>query len=108
MNDPQIWTLIGVFAAIMLGGMSLMTTLLSRVITTEITGLRSEMNVRFDAVHAEMNARFAGVHAEMNARFTAVHAEIDARFTAVHVKIDHLDDDIAALGRKIWRDSPGE
>ena len=97
MNDPQIWTLIGVFAAIMLGGMTLMTTLLSRVITTEISGLRSEMNVRFDAVHAEIDARFA-----------AVHTEIESRFAAVHVKIDHLDDDIAALGRKIWRDSPGE
>lgn len=97
MNDPQIWTLIGVFAAIMLGGMTLMTTLLSRVISTEITSLRTEMNVRFDAVHAEIDARFA-----------AVHTEIESRFAAVHVKIDHLDDDIAALGRKIWRDSPGE
>lgn len=32
MNDPRVWTLIGVFAAVMLGGMTLMTTQFSRVI----------------------------------------------------------------------------
>jgi len=46
MNDPQIWTLIGVFAAAMLGGFSLVITTTSRVIRAEITG----MNARFDAL----------------------------------------------------------
>lgn len=50
MNDPQIWTLIGVFTAIMLGGMTLMTTMMTRVIRAEVGGLRGELNARFDTV----------------------------------------------------------
>ncbi len=54
MNDPQIWTLIGVFSAVMLGGMTLMTTLINRATTSAISGLRGEMNARFDTVNAKI------------------------------------------------------
>lgn len=50
-NDPQIWTLIGVFAAAMLGGFTLVVTSLTRVIRAEIGGLRGDitgLNARFD------------------------------------------------------------
>lgn len=50
MNDPQIWTLIGVFTTIMLGGMTLMTTLITRT-----------MNYGFQAV----NARFETVDTKL-------------------------------------------
>lgn len=55
MTEPQVWTLIGVFAAIMLGGMTLMTTLLSRVVMTTVGGLRAEMGARFDAVDTRID-----------------------------------------------------
>ncbi|MFT4028254.1 MAG: hypothetical protein QM675_00125 [Protaetiibacter sp.] len=120
MNDPQIWTLIGVFSAIVIGGMSITTTLLGRNITTAIGGLRGEMNARFDAVNKEMNARFDSVNAEMYARFEAVgsrfdavdaridglHAEMNARFETVNARIDHLDRDVAALTRRVWGEAP--
>ena len=83
-NDPQIWTLIGVFAAVMLGGMTLTTTLLMRTMTASIDGLRGEMNARFDGVRSEMNARF----------------------DTVDTKIEHLDRDVAALTRKVWGETP--
>ena len=83
MNDPQIWTLIGVFAAIMLGGMTLMTTLILRNTTTAVAGLREEMIARFLAV---------------DARFTAV----DARLDTMNTRIDHLDRDITLLMRRAW------
>ncbi len=54
MTEPQVWTLIGVFAAIMLGGMTLMTTLINRSTTAAIEGLRGEMNARFDTVNAKI------------------------------------------------------
>ena len=50
MNDPQIWTLIGVFAAVMLGGMTLMTTLLGRTIRSE----GDRVNARFDTVDVKI------------------------------------------------------
>ena len=54
MNDPQVWTLIGVFTTIMLGGMTLMTTLITRATATAIDGLRGEMNARFDTVNTKI------------------------------------------------------
>ena len=87
MNDPQVWTLIGVFAAVMIGGMTLMTTLIMRTTTTAIDGLRGEMNGRFDGVRGEMH----GLRGEMN-----------ARFDTVETKIEHLDRDVAALTRKVF------
>lgn len=98
MNDPQIWTLIGVFAAIMLGGMTLMTTLIMRATTTAIDGLRGEMNGRFDGVRGEMN----GLLGEMN----GLRGQMNARFDSVETKIEHLDRDVAALGRKVFGETP--
>lgn len=46
MSDPQAWTLIGVFSAAMLGGLTFVTTMLTRVIRAEIGGL----HVRIDGL----------------------------------------------------------
>lgn len=91
MNDPQIWTLIGVFAAALLGGMTLMTTLIMRATTSAIDGLRGEMNGRFDGVRGEM---------------TGLRAEMNARFDGIDTKIEHLDRDVAALSRKVFGETP--
>lgn len=81
----------------MLGGMTLMTMLITRSTTTAIDGLRGEMNARFDAVHTEMNARF-----------DAVNAEINARFDTVNAKIEHLDRDVTMIGRCTWGEPTAE
>jgi len=81
-NDPQIWTLIGVFTAIMLGGMTLMTTLLGRSIDAKLDAIRVEMVVRFDAVNA--------------------------RFDATDAKIGHLDRDVSHLLRRAWGEPRAE
>lgn len=82
MNEPQVWTLIGVFAAVMLGGLTLSTNLIMRTTTAAIGGLRGEMN---------------GLRAEMNARFDTVDA-----------KIEHLDRDVSLLMRRAWDEPRGE
>ena len=74
MNDPQIWTMIAVFTSIMLGGMTLMTTLINR-------------------------ATAAGFKA-VDAQFTAV----DARFDALEYRLEHLDRDVAAIAKQVWGD----
>ncbi|MBX3094355.1 MAG: hypothetical protein KF680_07455 [Cryobacterium sp.] len=103
-NDPQIWTLLGVFAAVMLGGMTLMTTLLMRALTSAIDGV----NGRIEGVHGRIDgvdARIDGVHAridglagEMKAGFAAV----DAKFETVYVKLEHLDRDVSAISKKVF------
>ncbi|MDA4891198.1 hypothetical protein PFZ55_30365 [Streptomyces sp. MS2A] len=93
MNDPQIWVLIGVFTAAILGGMTLVSTHVSRVIHAEINGLRGEMNGRF----GEMNGRFEAV----NARFDAVERRLDRVETA----LEDLDDEVTRLAKRVW-DAP--
>lgn len=130
MNDPQIWTLIGVFAAIVVGGMSIMTTLLGRSITAAVTGLRAEMaglraevSAEIGGLRGEMGAEIGGLRgeirslrAEMDARFEAVnyrfdavdtritglHTEMNTRFESMGARIDHLDRDVAALTVRVW------
>lgn len=89
MTEPQVWVLIGAFTTIMLGGMSLMTTLINRATSTAIHGL---------------DAKIEGLRGEMNARFDAV----DARFDAVDTKIDHLDRDVTFLMRRAWGEPTAE
>src|SRR5690606_29267793 len=57
MAEPQVWTLIGVLIVALFGMLTLMSTLFTRVIRTEIGGLRREMDSRFGRV----DARFDGV-----------------------------------------------
>lgn len=75
MTEPQVWTMLGVFTALMFGMLTTVSTLFVRVVRSEIGGLRGEMNGQIGGLRAEMNARF----------------------DAVHVKIDGLDRDVQLL-----------
>ncbi len=70
-TEPQVWTMIGVFAALMFGTLTIVSTLFVRVVRSEIGGVRSEMG--------------------------GLRAEMGARFDAVNVKIDGLDRDVQLL-----------
>jgi hypothetical protein len=52
MNEPQVWTLIGVFAAALFGMITLMSTMFVRIIRTEIRGVHH----RLDRLDADVNA----------------------------------------------------
>lgn len=43
MTEPQVWTLIGVFAAGLFGMLTLMSTMFVRVVRTEIGSVRTEI-----------------------------------------------------------------
>ncbi|MFJ2551056.1 hypothetical protein [Microbacterium sp. NPDC087591] len=83
MTEPQTWTMIGAFIALMFGMLTVVSTLFIRVLRAEIGGLRSEMVARF---------------ASVDARFDAV----DSRFEAVNTRIDGLDRDVQALVKRTF------
>lgn len=88
MTDPQVWTLIGVFAAVMLGGMTLMTTQLSRIIRVEVDRVEGSLTARIDRVEGILSARIDG---------------IDGRLGRIESKVDDLDTELMNLATRFWR-----
>lgn len=78
MTEPQVWTLIGVFTAVVFGMFTMVSTVFVRVLRSEIAGLRGELLGEIGGLRAEMNGRFE----------------------AVHVKIDNIDRDVQVLMRR--------
>ncbi|MGX1933895.1 hypothetical protein [Microbacterium resistens] len=93
MTDPQVWTLIGVFAAAVLGGMSVMTAQFSRVLRSE--GAR--LDAKIDGLRGEVNGQFAAMGTRLDA--------IDDRLIRVEDKVDDLDKEVANLATRFWRSS---
>ncbi len=54
-TEPQVWAMIGLMAAVFFGTMTIISTMFTRVVRSEIGGLRGEMNVRFDAVNGRID-----------------------------------------------------
>lgn len=88
LDDPQVWTLIGVFAAVMLGGMTLMTTQLSRVIRAEVDRVEGTLSAKIDRVEGTLSARIDGLH---------------ARLDRIEIKVDDLDRELTNLATRFWR-----
>lgn len=52
MNEPQVWTLIGVFAAAMFGMITIVSTLFVRVVRSEI----GRLGVKLDGLDRDVQA----------------------------------------------------
>ncbi|QAY61716.1 hypothetical protein ET475_04700 [Microbacterium protaetiae] len=90
MNEPQVWTLIGVFAAGLFGMLTLMSTMFVRVVRSEISGVRSEVG--------SVRSEIASVRDTVTAEIGSVRAEIhrlDQRF-------DTLDRDVQAIAKRVF------
>jgi len=87
MTEPQVWTLIGVFAAGMFGTITLISTMFLRTMQNGFDGVRTEMRNEFASVRTEMRSEFANVRTEIG---------------AVHGRIDHLDRDVNAIYRHLF------
>ena len=66
MNEPQVWTLIGVFAAGMFGMITVLSSLVLRTIRTEISGLRGELKAELGGLRGEMRAGFRGTNERLD------------------------------------------
>ncbi|EYT60365.1 MULTISPECIES: hypothetical protein [Microbacterium] len=98
MTEPQVWTLIGVFAAGMFGTITLISTMFLRTMQNGFDGVRTEMQNEFASVRTEMRNEFASVRTEMRSEFANVRTEIGA----VHGRIGHLDRDVNAIYRHLF------
>jgi len=80
LTEPQIWTLIAVFAASMFGMLRMVTKSFADLLRAEIGGVRSEIG--------------------------GLRTEMIAKFEAQNVKLDHLDRDVQALVRRVFPEYP--
>lgn len=58
MNEPQVWVLIGVFAASMFGMITVVSTLFIHVVKAEIGGLRTEVLGEIRALDRDVTALY--------------------------------------------------
>ena len=83
-SEPQLWTLIGVFAAALFGMLTLMSTMFLRVLRTEIGSVRTEIG----SLRTEMRTEIRRVEDVMATRF------------------EHLGRDVSAISRRVFPDPP--
>ncbi len=120
MNEPQVWALIGVFAASMFGMVGVLPIWLVRGLRAEIGGLRGEMiagfqrvdeqfkrveattTARFERLEATTTARFERLEATTTAKFDQLEATMDARFGQADTKLDRLDRDVKTLFGRVF------
>lgn len=80
LTEPQVWVLIGVFAAAFFSLIGIVTTNFNRT-----------MAARFET---------------MDARFEAMRTEMNAKFDVINVKLENMDRDIQALSRHVFGTDP--
>ncbi|WP_353988404.1 hypothetical protein [Ruicaihuangia caeni] len=74
-TEPQVWVLIGVFAAGLFGMLTLLSTMFVKLVQNGFDSLRSELRSEIRALSESMNRRF-----------------------------DYLDRDVQALTRRVFGD----
>ncbi|HEU4849065.1 MAG TPA: hypothetical protein VFS93_01505 [Terrimesophilobacter sp.] len=80
LTEPQIWVLIGVFAAAIFSMIGIVMTSFTRTLTQSF--------------------------ARVDTRIDSFRDVMDARFEAMNVKFDLLDRDIQALSRRVFGTDP--
>ncbi|GAA0193713.1 hypothetical protein GCM10008944_08180 [Cytobacillus oceanisediminis] len=77
-NEPQVWTLIGVFGTALFGMLTLLSTMFVRILRTELRSVRGEIG--------------------------SLRTEMQAEFASVRTEIKYLDRDVQALSRRVFGD----
>ncbi len=109
LTEPQVWVLIGVFAASTFGMITIVTVSFTRTLNaamggvrSEISGLESGLRGEIAGLEAGLRGEISGLRGEMNARFEAVDAKFDAMDAKFSGKFEVLDRDIQALSRRVF------
>lgn len=126
LTEPQVWTLIAVFAAIMIGAITLLLRQNDRIITSfrnenaarfdsleaRFDGFREGIDARFDGLREAVDARFDGLNGILEVKFDAIDARFDAmdtkfteRLGSIDRRLEDLDKEVANLATRFWKSS---
>jgi len=105
MTEPQAWTLIGVFAAVFLGGMTAMTGFIRMTLRyalsglgRELAGLRSELRGEVGASGAELRGEIGSLGAELRGEIGSLGAELRGEIGSLGAE---LRGEIGSLGAEL-------
>jgi uncharacterized membrane protein YciS (DUF1049 family) len=87
MNEPQVWTLIGVFAAAIFAMLGLVSGLFPQVVRAEI----GRVGVQIEALDRKVDVRSDA---------------LERRVERLERKVDDIDRDVQAISRRVFPDSP--
>jgi len=107
-NDPQIWTLVGVFGAVLFGMLGLvMRTMTSGFesmrlhmdgkierLDAKIDGVEQRLEAKIDGVEQRLDARIDGVEQGLKASITHLAEVMDARLETTNHRLNALEGDL--------------
>lgn len=95
MNDPQIWTLIGVVTALIFASNRQLSTSIRREMAAgfreqaaRIEGLKGELGARIDGSEQKLGARIDGSEQRLGARIDGLEQRLDARIDGLEQRLD--------------------
>lgn len=94
MTEPQVWTLIGVFAATLVGVVTIVMTSFTQTLKASIGGVEKQI----EAVEKRIGA--------VESRIDSLERQMDARFSAVDQKLAGLERDVSFLYRRHFGEPP--
>ncbi len=97
MNDPQTWTLLGVFSGLFLAvvGFSVRSAKdVKESLTAQMTAMEARLSSRMDVSDAHNAARFEALDTKIDHRYDALDAKIDQRCDDLERKFDQRCDDL--------------
>lgn len=117
MTEPQVWVLIGTFAAAVLGGMTFSTNFIMGSLSKVITANTDRLEARIDSLRAETIAESRITRSELHSVEAGLNAKIDSIEAGLNAKIDsvesrlrgdlaRIDADVAAITKRVWNDPP--
>ena len=114
-NEPQVWTVIGVLAAALFGGLTVITQLILRTLSAEIGSLRNELGgeirslrTEHSSLRTELQGEIGSLRTEMRSEFGLVRTEIGALRDITEARFEILDRDVQALTRHGFGTAPSQ
>jgi hypothetical protein len=96
MNEPQVWTVIGVLAATLMGFLVAMVTMFSHTLTARLDELRSGIHSEMVELRSDLTRRIDGIEHRLDG--------VEHRLDGVERRIDGIDRDVQALVIRAARD----
>jgi hypothetical protein len=116
-NEPQIWTVIGVLAAALFGGLTVITQLILRTLQaeigsarTEIGSLRTGLGGEIGSLRTELGGEIGSLRTELGGEISSLRTELRSEIGALRditeVRFESLDRDVQALTRHVFGTAP--